>query len=482
MAKPSQNKPRDDQRGTHLESSNSHRSRPLSVLFVHRDADTIDSCVQELKKAQFIVRSDFVLSLEQCTKLLLTQSYDVVVAEHSGPGRKETRALQLLHETNSDIPLLLLSAARDNESAAHLSAVGVAGYVEYVEQDHLVRLPMAVRRVLNDKKLRADLEDARKALMHSQSLYRALADNPAYGIYRCDAGGILLDVNQALITMLGYSSKEELLAANQEREVIPRFHPDSASSVRSGETKRIDPLETDWKRKDGTTLKARLSGRGVYDDHENFAGYEIIAVDATEQRTLEDQLRHQASSDSLTGLGNHRRLFEALHAEICRSGRSARGFSLLLLDLDGLKKINDQFGHDVGSRALCRLAQILADCCRSIDTAARHGGDEFAVVLPETLKTAAVPVAQRICDLLQRDAEHPSLSVSVGIASYPQDADTIGTLLYAADKALYAEKSKKPHTLEPVSASLSYRMGPNHGSNDMANDAGPKWKEESTHG
>jgi diguanylate cyclase (GGDEF)-like protein len=187
----------------------------------------------------------------------------------------------------------------------------------------------------------------------------------------------------------------------------------------------------------------RLSGQGVYDDHGNFAGHEVIAVDVTEQRTLENQLRHQALSDSLTGLANHRRLFEVLHAEICRSRRTGREFSLLLLDLDGLKRINDQFGHLVGSRALCRLAQIIADCCRSVDTAARHGGDEFALVLPETGSTAAALVGQRICELLVKDTEIPRLSVSVGIASYPHEADTIGTLIYAADRALYAMKSKR---------------------------------------
>src|ERR1700747_211310 len=125
-------------------------------------------------------------------------------------------------------------------------------------------------------------------------------------------------------------------------------------------------------------------------------GHEIIAVDVTEQRTLEDQLRLQASTDSLAGLANHRRLFEVLHAEICRSQRTGREFSLALLDLDGLKKTNDQSGHLTGDRALCRLGQILRDCCRAIDTAARHGGAEFALVLPETRMTAAKFVAQRI--------------------------------------------------------------------------------------
>jgi diguanylate cyclase (GGDEF)-like protein len=244
--------------------------------------------------------------------------------------------------------------------------------------------------------------------------------------------------------MLGYESTEQLLLANQESEVIPNLLVGTSFAARSAETRQVEPVEIEWKRKDGSALKARLSGRGIYDDHGNFAGHEIIAVDITGQRTLEDQLRHQASSDSLTGLANHRRLFEVLHAEICRSTRTGREFSLLLLDLDRLKTINDHFGHLTGDRALCRLAQILKDCCRSIDTAARHGGDEFALVLPETGWAAATLVASRICDLLGKDAEEPALSVSVGLASFPKDAGTIGTLLYAADKSLYDMKATQP--------------------------------------
>jgi len=244
------------------------------------------------------------------------------------------------------------------------------------------------------------------------------------------------------VTMLGYANKEELFAANDAREIFLNLGP-GAPSAPSTDTLLIEPVELEWKRKNGTALKAKLSGRGVFDEHGNFHGYEIIVVDVTEQRALEDQLRRQASSDSLTGLANHGRFFEVLQGEIRRSKRTGREFSLLLLDLDGLKVINDRFGHLAGDRALCRLAQSLKDCCRSIDTAARQGGDEFAVVLPETGGAAASLVARRICDLLARDKEEPILSVSAGVASYPKDADTIGTLLYVADRALYAMKNER---------------------------------------
>src|SRR5690242_7404273 len=453
MSSLTQNNVQSDQRGFRPGSTDSRRCPPLHMLFIHRDADTVECCLQELKKAQFTVSVDIALNLAQCTEQLRSQSYDVVVAEYPSPSWNGAQGLQFLRQAVEEIPLLFVTTSKGKESNAELTAHGA---FDYVEGEHIAQLPMAVRRALNEKKLRAELEEAGKALKHSQSLYHALVDNPAYGVCRCDAQGKFLDVNQALVTMLGYATKEELLAANHPSDGVFDLGTGSALAERSSERMRINPIEIEWKRKNGTPLKVKLSGRGIFDEHGDCVGHEIIAVDITEQRTLEEQLRHQALSDSMTGLANHRRLFEVLHAEICRSKRTGREFSLALLDLDGLKRINDSFSHQTGDRALCRLGQILGDCCRSVDTAARHGGDEFALVLPETGITAATLLAQRICKLLEREDEEPALSVSVGIASYPKDADTIGTLLYAADKALYAVKPKRPTSAQPELSSIHY--------------------------
>lgn len=440
MSNLAQNELQSVQRSFRPERAANHRQSPLSVLFVHRDADVVDSCLEELKKTQFIVNSDFVLTLAQCTQQLRSQSYDVVIAEYPSPSWKGPQALQLLHQTVQQIPLIFLTTTMASESIAKLTA---DKDFDYVEREHLPQLPMAVRRVLKEKKLRAELEESAKALRHSQSLYRALIENPAYGICRCDAQGKFLDVNKALLTMLGYESKEELLAANRVSDIAVELGRGAPSTGILRESVSIEPVENEWKRKNGTSLKVRLSGRGVLDDRGMFVSYEIIAVDVTEQLALEDHLRREAFSDSLTGLVNHGRLFEVLHAEICRSKRTGREFSLVLLDLDGLKAINDRSGHLAGNRALCRVAEILSDCCRSIDTAARQGGDEFALVLPETGAAAATLVARRVCELLAKDSEEPALSVSVGVASYPKDAENVGTLLYAADRFLYAMKEQR---------------------------------------
>src|ERR1700674_959764 len=246
MSNLAQNEFQSARRSLRPESAASHRRRPLSVLFVHRDADVVDSCLEELKKARFTVSADLVLTLAQCTQQLRSQTYDVVVAEYPSPNWKGLQALQLLHQTVQEIPLLFVTNAIGSESIAQLT---VDGAFDYVEREHLAQLPMAVRRVLNEKKLRAELEEAGKALRHSQSLYRALVENPAYGICRCDAEGRFLDVNQALVTMLGYETREELLEANRTSEISLDLGRGAPLAGSSPESVQIEPLEIEWKRK-----------------------------------------------------------------------------------------------------------------------------------------------------------------------------------------------------------------------------------------
>lgn len=189
----------------------------------------------------------------------------------------------------------------------------------------------------------------------------------------------------------------------------------------------------------------------------------IVLLGATllDNAQLFRQVRTLAISDSLTGLANYRRLVDILQSELERSGRTNRSFSILLMDLDGLKRINDRHGHLVGSHALCRVAAILRLNCRSIDTAARYGGDEFALVLPETSETSAQQVAERVRDCLETDGEMPRLTLSVGIATFPKSGTTVQELLECADRALYEMKGKsKKDKLQKRSGTEPSLFGP----------------------
>jgi diguanylate cyclase (GGDEF)-like protein/PAS domain S-box-containing protein len=413
------------------------RRLPLRILFVHSDAATVKDCVQELRRAHFNVHADIVLTPEQFAGRLKSKYYDVVLAEYPARNWQGPQALEILHLRDRPIPCIFLTDKMQPETVAELITQGAA---DCVGMDLVGHLPVAIRRALSDNKLSEERDQIEKKLRHSEARYRALVGNLAYGMCRCSDKGKFLDVNQALVTMLGYSSREELREANHASDIFCDAAKRAQLLGDSVEQDSADPLEIEWKRKDGTTLKVRLSGREVTSESETDS-YEIIVEDVTHQRKLEDHLRLQAAKDPLTGLANYRHLVETVDAEIKRSERTAREFALLFLDLDGLKHINDRFGHLVGSQALCRLADVLCLFSRNMDTPARFGGDEFAVVLPETGQVPASLVARRICDSLANDGREPKLSVSIGVAVYPNDGKTIDALLGAADLALYSMKA-----------------------------------------
>src|SRR5467141_4564195 len=420
-------------------SGSEGRHPPLHILFVHSNAAEVERCLQELNKVHFMVSAEVVVTPEEFSERLGSHAYDLVVAEHPSPDWQEAQALELLHRSKRPIPLIFVGGTMQRETVAEFITRGA---YDCIEMGRIGHLPVAVHQALQEKAWREERGRAQNRLRHSEASYRVLAGNLSYGICRCDRDGKFLEVNEAMVKMLGYASKEELLGVNLASELIQDPGKRTQLLGQPDQQGSVDPLEIEWKRKDGTILKVRLDGHEVMSEQGELDAYEVITEDVTKQRQLEDHLRQQAARDPLTGLANYRRLVEVLDMEIKRSERTGRAFALLLFDLDGLKQINDRHDHLIGSHALCRVADALS-FCRDIDTAARYGGDEFAVVLPETGAEAANQVARRIRDGIANDGMGPLLSVSVGVAVYPHDGERIEALLRKADVAMYAMKAKK---------------------------------------
>lgn len=169
---------------------------------------------------------------------------------------------------------------------------------------------------------------------------------------------------------------------------------------------------------------------------------------------LHDRLRAQATIDPLTGCHNRRGFDEILQVEVARARRYGRPLSLVLLDIDHFKGINDDFGHEVGDHALQRIGRAVRHTFRTTDSACRYGGEEFALVFPETDKDEGMRLAERLRILvasLPPNAEVPrTLTASFGVACFPQDADSIPELIRAADRALYQAKSNGRNRCEPA--------------------------------
>ena len=165
-----------------------------------------------------------------------------------------------------------------------------------------------------------------------------------------------------------------------------------------------------------------------------------------------ERIQHQASTDGLTGLVNHRTFYEVLEKELWRSKRYGEQISLIMVDVDNLKKINDTLGHRAGDCVIKEISSRVQESIRQIDTAARYGGDEFAIILPNTSLTDAAVVAERMVNVVGgspvvwRKEEIP-ISISVGLGQYDAE-DTPDDIASRSDKALYAAKQAGKNTFK----------------------------------
>ena len=223
----------------------------------------------------------------------------------------------------------------------------------------------------------------------------------------------------------------------------------------------VQGMETTFLNKEGNPVPVSISS-SLFSDHLHCGGLVLVLQDITERKKTQDHLLYLANYDALTNLPNRSLLLDRIDQALTRAPRRHQLVAILFCDLDGFKLINDTYGHNMGDHMLKIAAQRLATCIRAEDTVARHGGDEFVIILNElTNQHDACQVAQKIINVFAKPFEIRNhqfyIGVSIGITLFPNDGEDAETLLKNADVAMYRVKEQGKNAYQLYSPNMNLR-------------------------
>jgi diguanylate cyclase (GGDEF)-like protein/PAS domain S-box-containing protein len=381
---------------------------------------------------------------EGVERALLVQP-DLILLDVMMPGTNgfdTCRRLKTMERTRS-IPVIFMTALADVNDKVTAFDVGGIDYVTkpFQVEELLARITTHLRLCAAQKQLLVQNEE----LNASEIRYRRLFETAKDGILLLNLeSGKIIDVNLSIIKMLGYSREhfvDHLFWEVQPFREIPGCNEDLAG-LRAKESIYFEHWQLEAK--DKSRVDVEFVGNIYQADGTRMVQCNIRNI--TDRKQSEARMRHMALHDALTGLPNRILLQDRLSQAIALGCRNGERIAVLMLDLDHFKHINDSLGHSIGDGLLEALAIRLRSCLRESDVVARLGGDEFVIALPAiSSKRATEEVAQKVLTSLLEpfriEGHELQISTSIGISQYPDDGDTPGTLLRAADTAMYAAKS-----------------------------------------
>lgn len=288
-----------------------------------------------------------------------------------------------------------------------------------------------------------DREAFSRSMLQIEESYRELQENLPVGVYRAVEEGLIQTTNSALIRMMGFESFEALQSARlHEVWVYPKQRTSMIEKLR--DEGFVLGYEVTLRRADGTELEASFDARGTFDSQGRLVYFDAIVQDITERVEAQRRLEQMARTDSLTGLYNRQHLMERFEAELARASRYSRPLSVMMIDLDHFKQVNDGYGHLAGDDVLVAAASVIEEILRETDFVGRYGGEEFLAVLPETSLEGAMDLAERLRGAMEDNChwmpcgDELEVTCSIGVAEAL--CDEVENIIDLADSAMYAAK------------------------------------------
>lgn len=289
------------------------------------------------------------------------------------------------------------------------------------------------------------------ALRESEAKFRFMTENSSDVIWHMDADYRFDYVSPADERMRGYTQEEVLgntvwsLLKPEGVEHVLAVNRQRLEQEKQGIKTGVITYELEQKCKDGSWIWTEISVLPYRDPDGKLIGYNGVTREITERKKLQQELHRQATTDELTGLYNRRMFLELFSKELKRVERHFHPLTLMMIDIDHFKEINDSYGHSAGDETLRQFAQICLSHIREVDILARLGGDEFVILFPETTADQAEIIGMRIRDNLDlnpgRGVELPAeIFICCGIATLQNQHETLDELLNHADDALYVAK------------------------------------------
>jgi len=293
-----------------------------------------------------------------------------------------------------------------------------------------------------------DITDRKKieeSLRESEERFRTTLENLPGAVFTHDQKGSIVLVNMAACQQTGYTREELLQMKVGDIDPQAPAREDILNIWKNMEPGQSSVVETTHFRKDGSQYPAEVLINAITIDGQPVML--AVAFDITKRNEAEERLRYLANMDELTGMWNRRRFTQATRNELERAHRYQQIFSLLMLDIDYFKKINDTYGHGAGDEVLRHIAHIIRQILRQVDMPGRFGGEEFAIILPHTDLDAAYVTAERMRQHIEKTPAvynniEISFSVSIGVATYQDGLENEDEIYKLADDALYEAKSK----------------------------------------